>query len=141
MKIEDLDQVMALEHACFSVPWSRDAFEKEICDNALAVYYVVLLDDIVIGYIGIWYIVGEGHITNVAVDPRYRGNGYGKVLVETIKKDALTHSITDLTLEVRISNKPAISLYEKMGFESAGIRPNYYSDNQEDALIMWTSIQ
>lgn len=140
MSLEDLDQIMILEKACFSVPWTRDAFENEITKNMLAHYIVLIEDDVIVGYGGVWYVMDEGHITNVAIHPDYRKKGYGKVLVYEMMKRAIEGNLRQMTLEVRVSNVPAIKLYEKMGFESVGIRPKYYSDNHEDAMIMWLSL-
>lgn len=140
MTVDDLDQVMLLELACFSVPWTREAFEKELTENKLARYIVIEEDGTIIGYGGVWYIMDEGHITNVAIHPEYRKRGLGKLLVTAMKDQAKEEKIHHLTLEVRASNIAAIKLYQGMGFESVGVRPKYYTDNQEDALIMWVEL-
>ncbi|MBN2796488.1 MAG: ribosomal protein S18-alanine N-acetyltransferase [Clostridia bacterium] len=141
MSLEDLNQVLVLEKACFHVPWTEEAFVSELTSNLLAHYIVLELDEKIVGYGGVWYIVDEGHITNVAIHPDYRQRGLGKMLVQAMIEDASKASIRQMTLEVRASNASAIGLYEKMGFESVGVRPKYYSDNQEDALIMWVSLE
>lgn len=140
MLLKDLESVMTLETLCFSVPWSKEAFHKEITENKLAHYLVIEEADEIIAYGGVWYIYDEGHITNIAVHPNHRKKGFGKDLVQAMMDQAKTDEIHHMTLEVRVSNQPAITLYEKIGFESAGIRPKYYTDNQEDALIMWRTL-
>ncbi len=138
--LDDLDQIMILEKNCFSVPWSRDSFENEIEKNNLAHYIVLEIDGVIVGYGGAWYIVDEGHITNVAIHNDYRKQGLGKKLVQEMIEKARKANINHMTLEVRKSNIPAITLYERMGFKIAGVRPKYYTDNKEDALIMWCQI-
>jgi len=140
MTVGDLDQVMLLELACFSVPWTKDAFLSEIEKNQLAHYIVIEENDKIIGYGGVWYIMDEGHITNVAIHPEHRKKGLGKILVDGMMDAAKKADINHMTLEVRKSNIPAIKLYERMGFDVAGIRPKYYTDNNEDALIMWVEL-
>lgn len=140
MTVGDLDQVMLLELACFSVPWTKEAFETELVKNQLAHYIVIEEDNEIIGYGGVWYIMDEGHITNVAIHPEHRKKGLGKKLVQGMKNAAVHHEIKQMTLEVRKSNVAAITLYERMGFEVAGVRPKYYTDNNEDALIMWVEL-
>lgn len=140
MTVEDLDQVMSLELACFSVSWTEEAFYKELTENTLAHYLVLEEAGEILGYCGVWYIMDEGHITNVAIHPNHRRRGLGKALVEAMIGEAKAHAIGHLTLEVRVSNLGAIALYKRMGFDEAGIRPKYYTDNHEDALIMWVEI-
>lgn len=140
MTVLDLDQVMLLELACFSVPWTKEAFHSELEKNGLAHYIVLEEDNEIIGYGGIWYVVDEGHITNVAIHPEHRKKGLGKKLIESMVDAARSHEIVHMTLEVRKSNAAAIKLYECMGFKTAGIRPKYYTDNGEDALIMWLEV-
>lgn len=98
------------------------------------------IDDKVVGYVGIWFIVDEGHITNVAVHSDYRGQKIGDKLVEGLVKMSKENKIVSMTLEVRTSNIVAQNLYKKYGFKIGGIRKEYYSDNKEDAIIMWNSI-
>lgn len=141
MVLSDLEAVYKLEEKCFSVPWTYDAFKGELTSNLLARYLVILHENKIVGYGGVWYIVDEGHITNIAVDPDYRKKGLGQRLVAEMINQAIKNGIHQMTLEVRKSNIPAIHLYEKMGFEIAGVRPKYYTDNHEDALIMWLDLQ
>lgn len=140
MTISDIDRICVIETECFPSPWSAASFENELTTNKLATYYVLEVDGIVAAYLGVWNIVDEGHITNVAVSPTYRGRGYGLALVKHLKEASLEKGVLFLTLEVRVSNVAAISLYEKMGFITHGIRKKYYQDNGEDAMIMWCTL-
>ena len=107
--------------------------------NDLAKYFSVFNEqDELIGYCGIWQILEEAHITNIAVSPEYRRKHIGEALLKTIIDNCYRNMVKFITLEVRVSNTPAISLYEKYGFKSLGTRKGYYQDNNEDALIMWT---
>ena len=91
-----------------------------------------------VGYAGLWLMVDEAHITTIAVRPQFRRRGFGELLLVALAEVALDINARWLTLEVRVSNEIAQSLYRKYGFKSAGVRQRYYSDNHEDALIMWT---
>nr|WP_122011904.1 ribosomal protein S18-alanine N-acetyltransferase [Maliibacterium massiliense] len=136
MRAADLDAINALEQRCFSVPWSRHAFEQEL-ENPAACYVVAHLAGRVVGYAGVWIIVDEGHITNVAVHPGFRAQGIGRALVAELIARAQARGAAAMTLEVRPSNTYARRLYEHFGFVGVGVRPGYYEDNHEDALIMW----
>jgi ribosomal-protein-alanine N-acetyltransferase len=144
MTVLDLKDVMDIEVLCFTTPWQEKAFENELTMNKLAHYFVLeeSIDYItrVVAYIGCWHIVDEGHITNVAVHPKWRSKGYAKLLIQHLMNYAHSVGIEKLTLEVRVSNDAAISLYKSFGFVSHGIRPKYYSDTGEDALIMWAPV-
>lgn len=94
----------------------------------------------IVGYGGLWLMVDEGHITTIAVAPSHRGQGIGELLLNGLIDQAIDVKATRLTLEVRISNEPAQRLYLKYGFQPSGTRPRYYTDNGEDALIMWTDV-
>lgn len=131
-------QIMAeLDKLCFAAPWSLASFEQEIKSNNLAFYIVAEIDGILVGYAGLWTIVDEGHITNVAVHPDYRRRNIGEALVSVLIEATNDAGVLSYTLEVRPSNHAAISLYKKLGFKEGGFRKNYYEDNNEDALIMW----
>ncbi|NLY46259.1 MAG: ribosomal protein S18-alanine N-acetyltransferase [Tissierella sp.] len=134
---DDIDEIVEIEKECFPTPWPRDAFLTEIRENKLARYVVVEVDGKVAGYGGVWLIVNEGHITNIAVKEEYRGLGVGNRIVEGLIYYCTSKNIQSMTLEVRESNIIAQNLYKKYGFVEYGIRPKYYSDNNEDALIMW----
>jgi len=137
MIVTDIDPVVAVERVCFSVPWSKAAFEEEMSDNPLACYFVATVDEVVVGYAGMWLILDEAHITNVAVLPPYRGKGLGLKLLNALMDSAKERGGTCMTLEVREANTEALSLYSRLGFVPRGLRPKYYSDTGEDAVIMW----
>lgn len=137
MAEEHLDGVMELEEATFSIPWTRADFEREVRENAMAIYYVAVEAGKIIGYAGMWHVVTEGHITNVGVLEEARCRGVGSMLMEKLIGVALEKKMDGITLEVRMGNAPAQALYHKYGFKTEGIRKNYYSDTKEDALIMW----
>ncbi|MEG9299005.1 ribosomal protein S18-alanine N-acetyltransferase [Mangrovibacillus sp. Mu-81] len=140
MTVDDLDAVMEIEHSSFSIPWSREAFYNEIEQNHLSTYLVVEDGEHIAGYCGVWLVVDEAHITNVAVLPDYRGQGLGEALMQRIMDISKEVGARLMTLEVRVSNEAAKGLYRKMGFQDGGIRKRYYSDNQEDALVMWVNL-
>ncbi len=141
MEVRDLDQIMIIELESFTTPWSKESFRVEIEENILAKYFIAEIDGKVVGYGGIWLILDEGHITNIAVSKEYRGLGVGNRLVEALIIHCRENDIRNMTLEVRESNLVAQNLYKKYGFLEYGIRPNYYADDHEDALIMWKIIE
>jgi [ribosomal protein S18]-alanine N-acetyltransferase len=140
MREEDIDQVLEVEHASFTTPWSREAFYNEIHNNKFAVYIVLEEEDQIIGYCGTWVVIDEAHVTNVAIMPGYRGKKLGEALMTKLMSVARELGARSMTLEVRVTNHVAQSLYRKLGFQNGGIRKNYYSDNQEDALVMWVNL-
>lgn len=133
----DIRPMAEMDILCFSAPWSEESFRKEITENRLALYIVAEISGRMVGYAGLWSIVDEGHITNVAVHPDFRRKGIGEALITVLLNHTLENGILSHTLEVRASNDPAISLYSKFGFKPAGLRKNYYEDKGEDAIIMW----
>ncbi|MBB5335720.1 ribosomal-protein-alanine N-acetyltransferase [Pectinatus brassicae] len=138
MEPKDAAAVELVERACFAIPWSRESFWEEAAKKDA--YYLLAVDDEgdkVIGYVGVWLIFDEGHITNVALIPDYQGQGIASAMIKNIIAIIREKGINSMTLEVRPSNKPALKLYEKFGFKSVGRRPHYYEDNDEDAEIMW----
>jgi len=139
-KLDHIDDIIAIENLSFSIPWSKKTFWDELKNNEFAIYLSAKVEDKVVGYAGMWKIVDEGHITNIAVHPKYRQMGVGSKLLEALMKRANTEGITKMTLEVRRNNKAARHLYEKYGFTVYGIRKEYYADNGEDALIMWCEL-
>jgi len=138
MSIEDLPDVHRIERASFSVPWPDDAYRSELQGNRLASYLVARVDGRLVAYGGIWLMVDEAHITTFAVDPAWRRQRVGETLLLALMGVAIGRRAREATLEVRLSNLPARKLYEKYGFRPVGVRPRYYSDNGEDALIMTT---
>lgn len=140
MKEEDIDGVFEVEKNCFEDYWSKDSFKKEL-NNNLAKYLVAKVDEKIAGYVGIWFVVDEGHITNVAVHENFRGKKIGDKLIKRLVEVCKDNNIVSMTLEVRASNVVAQNLYRKYGFKMAGIRKEYYSNNKEDAIIMWNDIK
>jgi len=137
---QHLDSILLIEGLCFADPWSREAYRYELVQNSFAHYYGCFQDECLAGFCGFWKILDEGHIVNVAVHPDFRHQGLGQVLVTHLMTACQAMGCTDMTLEARESNKAALALYYKMGFESAGIRPRYY-DNHENAIIMWKKLE
>ncbi|WP_196593764.1 ribosomal protein S18-alanine N-acetyltransferase [Pectinatus sottacetonis] len=140
MQPSDAGAVELVEKACFAMPWSRKAFWEEAAKKDA--YYLLAVDksmdrEKVVGYVGVWLIFNEGHITNVALIPEYRGKGIASLMIKNIISVVKKRAIDSMTLEVRPSNEKAISLYKKFGFKSVGRRPHYYLNNNEDAEIMW----
>ena len=135
MTIDDVDAVHEIESACFKTPWSKNSFIHEVTENQCARYVVVREDGRAIAYAGVWFILDEGHITNIAVHPDRRGLGYGERVTREMIQLAADSGMNWMTLEVRRSNKIAQNLYHKLGFIDVGYRKRYY-ENSEDALIM-----
>ncbi len=131
----NIDGITELDRLCFTIPWSRNLFLSEL-GNKNAFYIVAMSDEDVVGYCGINFVCGEGSITNIAVHPQYRNKGIASTLLEEMIDFAKNKNLEFITLEVRESNIKAIKLYEKYGFLKVGSRKNYYSDNNETALLM-----
>ena len=112
----------------------------ELKDNEYARYLCLELNEQVIGYMGLWFILDEGHITNIAITPNYRGQRWGEFLMRSVMEKMAEQGMERMTLEVRVSNSSAQSLYKRLGFTIAGVRKGYYADNQEDAIIMWAEL-
>ena len=135
MDLHHVEQVAQIERACFSDPWSEKAIAGEIT-NPLSMWFVAMDGDRVIGYIGSQSVLGEADMMNVAVSEEFRGKGIGEKLVVSLIDGLKENDVYRLTLEVRVSNTPAIKLYEKLGFNPIGRRPNYYYHPKEDAFIL-----
>jgi len=138
MSVDDIPAVHAIESASFPTPWPPYAFRQEIETNRMARYLVVRAGERLIAYAGIWLMVDEAHITTFAVLPVYRRRGIGGRLLLELIDLAADLGATVVTLEVRLSNAGARRLYQAFGFRPVGVRPRYYSDDGEDALIMTT---
>jgi ribosomal-protein-alanine N-acetyltransferase len=138
MRLEDVPAVLRIERASFPVPWPDYAFRQELQTNRLAHYLVVRAGRETVGYGGLWLMVDEAHITTFAVLPEWRRRGIGGRLMVALAQLALDLGARVMTLEVRLSNRAARALYAQFGFRPVGVRPRYYSDNGEDALIMTT---
>ena len=140
MTKKDIASVIEIEKLCFPIPWTRGAFEHELGGNKLALYLVAEINGQVVGYGGMWLIIDEGHITNIAIRPDFQGRGAGEAITRALINEASLKEVERITLEVRKTNLIAQNLYQKLGFLICGIRHGYYSDNCEDALIMWKDL-
>ncbi|MGY0694890.1 ribosomal protein S18-alanine N-acetyltransferase [Virgibacillus sp. FSP13] len=140
MEYNDIDQVFEVEQASFDTPWAKDIFEQEIVENQFAHYFVLELDKKIIGYAGLWVVIDDAQITNIAVMPNYRGNKLGEKLFHYTMGQAIRLGGRRLSLEVRTTNVVAQRMYRKFGLVPGGIRKNYYTDNQEDAIVMWVNL-
>ena len=138
MRLPDLDAVREIERRSFSTPWPAHAYPAEIETNRLAHYRVARLDGRIVAFAGIWLMLDEAHVTTFAVDPDFRRRSIGERLLLAMLDLAIVNGGREATLEVRLSNIAARRLYEKYGFRPVGLRPRYYSDDNEDALIMTT---
>lgn len=135
MTLEDVDAVHAIEEDSFKVPWTQAAFIREVTENECARYMVLKEDGVPVAYAGVWFVLDEGHITNIAVRADKRGIGYGEKVTRAMIQMAADSGMNWMTLEVRRSNKAAQNLYHKLGFIDVGYRKRYY-ENTEDALVM-----
>ncbi len=168
MRVEDIGTVLEIERQSFSAPWSARAYEYELRYNDLAHYYVARTnvnlppprggrtprdwfdalfhphptntEPIIVGYVGFWLMAGEAHISTIAVAPAYRGRSIGELILVSALEHAMEMHAHEATLEVRVSNVTAQELYLKYGFVKVGMRKGYYTDNNEDALIMTTPL-
>lgn len=138
---ENADGVARVEAACMPVPWSRQSFWEEASHSDA--YYLIARDvdrdNLIVAYAGCWVLANEGHITNVAVDPDYQGQGLGRRLMNELTSRVKALGVDSMTLEVRPSNTVAINLYTSLGFRSVGQRPKYYTNPVEAAEIMWNT--
>ena len=133
---KDLTAVMELDREAFFDPWSLDTWQREL-QNPIAIWIVEEVDRTVVGYAGIWNVSGEAQIMRVAVRKALRNQGLGLMLTQELLQKAWESGAEAVTLEVRESNIAAQKMYERCGFVSQGIRPGYYSDTGEGAVIMW----
>ncbi|MFD2655867.1 ribosomal protein S18-alanine N-acetyltransferase [Gracilibacillus thailandensis] len=140
MEESDIEEVKEIDKRSFSIPWPDDIYEEELKKNHYAQYFVATLNKKVIGFCGSWMVLDEAQITNIAIDPDHRGKGYGQGLFQYVINYAVARGIRHLSLEVRVSNQTAQRMYKKFGMKPGGIRKNYYSDNQEDALVLWVNL-
>ena len=127
----DVAEILRIEQACFSTPWTEQGIRESI-ENENTHLYLALVDGKTAGYMGVQIFSGEGYVTNVATLPAYRRQGVAKALIERV----LRNEMDFLTLEVRESNAPAIALYESLGFARVGVRPHFYRNPDENALLM-----
>lgn len=138
--LADVPAVVEIERTSFAMPWSKAAFDRELNSNEMAHYVVAETAGRIVGYAGIWFVIDEAHITTLAVAEDMRKQGIGEQLLLWLIKRTLELGGNALTLEVRLSNEAALKLYKNYGFVIRGTRKRYYSDNQEDAHVMWLTI-
>ncbi len=136
MTLDDLGEVLAIERASFQTPWSRGAFRYELTQNRVARSVVVRIGREIVGYLCLWEIGHEIHITNLAVHPSFRRRGVARALLGRVMEDARRSGVELVFLEVRPTNVEAVTLYESFGFRVIGRRKGYYFDTGEDALVM-----
>ncbi len=140
MREDHLEQIAELEKVCFSDPWSLHSISSEL-HNPLSLWLVAEENGVVAGYVGSQSVLGEADMMNLAVSPAIRRQGIGRKLVQELVEHLKQQDVHILVLEVRVSNEPAIRLYQELGFIQVGRRPNYYVHPKEDALILrkeWT---
>ena len=136
MDIEDLETIVSLEKNLFTSAWSYQDFLYELFENVYSHYFVGEKDGSVVGYVGLWIVYEQAQITTLGVEPQYQRQGIARELMENMIAFAKNKGCQVMSLEVRVSNDPAISLYESLGFEKVAIRKDYYQDNHEDAHLM-----
>jgi ribosomal-protein-alanine N-acetyltransferase len=136
MREADVSVVCAIERRCYPVPWHEHAYLTEIA-NRSACYLVARVEGAIVGYAGMWVVMDEAHITTIAVDIPFRRRHIGERLLLSLVEEAVYRQAARASLEVREHNMAAQRLYAKYGFRAAAMRKRYYSDNQENALVMW----
>lgn len=141
MAEKDVQAVHEIEIASFPTPWTLDSFYYEMRENNFA-HYIVAEDELgnIVGFCGMWVVIDSAQITNVAVSQTVRGQGIGEGLMREAMRIAKEANVDVMSLEVRVSNIVAQNLYRKLGFQDGGIRKGYYTDNQEDALVLWVNL-
>jgi len=141
MVSDDVPAVYEIELATFSAPWTLDSFYYEVHENQYAHYVLAVdADGSIIGFCGMWMVIDAAQITNVAVIEAARGRGIGEELMRESMRIARQHEMEVMSLEVRVTNTVAQNLYRKLDFQDGGIRKGYYTDNREDALVMWVNL-
>jgi ribosomal-protein-alanine N-acetyltransferase len=139
MKRRHLRAVLQIEQQVYPRPWSMGLFMSELAFGPSRVYVVARVGGRVVGYGGLMLVADDGHVTTLAVDPRWHRHKVGTRVLHTLATAAVDRSARNLTLEVRVGNEPAQRLYQRFGFAPAGIRKGYYVETGEDALIMWAN--
>jgi len=135
---EDVDSIHEIETLCFAMPWSKESILHDVKENVVARWLVLDSGEgDVLAYAGMWFVLDEAHVCNVAVHPDHRRKGYGRMIFDALVELAQENSMSMMTLEVRRSNTAAQNLYHACGFLDVGYRKRYYEDNKEDALIMY----
>lgn len=135
MEVSDTEQVELIEKQIFSMPWSQKSFE-DACQSEDNIYLVCEMNGQIAGYCGLWTVLGEGNITNMAVSGGFRRLGIAEALMKEMEKRGMSKNVVTYFLEVRKSNEAAVNLYKKMGYVQIGVRKNFYEKPVEDALVM-----
>jgi ribosomal-protein-alanine N-acetyltransferase len=138
MRRRHVRSILRIEEQVYPRPWSMSLFLSEIALRATRAYFVARVGRDVVGYAGLMMTGDDGHITTIAVDPRWQRHKIGTRLMIALAREALTRGALNLTLEVRLSNRSAQDLYRHFGFAPVGVRKNYYQETNEDALVMWS---
>lgn len=136
MRLEDIDEVALMERVIFPSPWPRQAFANELKEETASLCLVARVRNLLAGYLVAWFVTDEAHLGNVAVTPEFRRRGIATELTKRLIREAEARGITMITLEVRVSNLPAILLYRDFDFKTISMRKHYYVDNGEDAFVM-----
>lgn len=137
----DLPQVLELEKLCFhTLAWDKDCFDYELHSNPFGHYFAGKIDDTVVCYLGLHMIFEDAYVTTFGTHPDFRNQGYGHELFRKGLAYAKENGVEQMSLEVRVSNEPAKKLYASFGFQEGPLRKNYYTDNQEDARLMWVKL-
>ena len=139
MEVSDTEQVEMIEKQIFSIPWSQKSFE-DACQSNDNIYLVCEMNGQIAGYCGLWTVLGEGNITNMAVSGGFRRLGIAETLMKEMEKRGMSKKVVTYFLEVRKSNEAAVNLYKKMGYVQIGVRKNFYEKPVEDALVMSKTI-
>jgi len=138
MTPSDIPVVQSIEREIFTTPWPKSAYYRELASDKISYYIVLRRDNEIIGYAGMWRMYDEAHVTTIGVKASEQGKGYGRVLFATLVQAAYDSGVKWISLEVRTSNDRAIKMYEEFGLKVVGRRKGYYSDNNEDAIVMWS---
>lgn len=141
MTVEDIPSIVHIDEQSFQTPWTEEVYVQELTNNDYATYFVVESEEEIIGYIGLWIVLEDAQVTNIAILPKYRGYKIGEKLFGFAVQYLMNQQVERLSLEVRESNETAQNLYRKFGLVAGGIRKNYYKDNGEDALLMWVNLK
>lgn len=139
MSEADIDRVLSIDRQIFSSSWTKDIYKYEVLDNEYAHYFVVEADGEIIGFSGLWIVNDTAQVTNIGILKKYRGYHIGEKLFGFTLQYAMSHGVTKLSLEVRLSNIIAQKMYRKFGLVPGDIIEGYYTDNGEDALVMWVN--
>ena len=141
MNEQDIEEVLLLEKELFTSPWNREHFLFELNENPFSLCLVGIVDEKIVSASCAWIIYERAEISTIGVHKAYQRKGYAKEMLEMIHHHAKNHGVNQIFLEVRVSNQPAIALYESFGYKVSKIRKNYYSDNQEDAYEMMVEVK